>query len=130
MTSAEKRSLYRRMNLMSGHYMNLTPEPMELIRTRKKTIELRLYDEKRKAIRVGDKITFTNTEDQEDTLTVSVDDLYLFDSFEELYKALPLTECGYTEEDIDTASPSDMDIYYPKEKQAEYGVVGIKVKVI
>lgn len=115
---------------MNKHYMNLTPEPLELIRSGRKTIELRLYDEKRKAIRVGDTITFTNTEDQEDTLTVSVEDLYLFDSFEELYKELPLIECGYTEDDIDTASPSDMDIYYPKEKQAQYGVVGIKVKVI
>ena len=130
MTSAEKRSLYRRINLMSGHYMNLTPEPLELIRSGKKTIELRLYDEKRQAIKVGDTITFTNTEDPDDILTVTVEDLFLFDSFEELYKALSLTECGYTEEDIDTASPQDMDTYYPKEKQARYGVVGIKVKVI
>ena len=130
MTSAEKRSLYREINLMSGHYMNLTPEPLELIRSGKKTIELRLYDEKRQAIKVGDTITFTNTEDPDDILTVAVEDLFLFDSFKELYKALPLTECGYTEEDIDTASPQDMDIYYPKEKQAKYGVVGIKVKVI
>ena len=110
--------------------MNLTPEPLELIRSGKKTIELRLYDEKRQAIKVGDTITFTNTEDPDDILTVAVEDLFLFDSFKELYKALPLTECGYTEEDIDTASPQDMDIYYPKEKQAKYGVVGIKVKVI
>ena len=52
MTSAEKRSLYREINLMSGHYMELTPEPLELIRSGKKTIELRLYDEKRQAIKV------------------------------------------------------------------------------
>ena len=41
-----------------------------------------------------------------------------------------MLECGYTEEDIDSASPEDMELYYPKEKQAQYGVVGIKVKPI
>lgn len=59
-----------------------------------------------------------------------VDDLYRFDSFEELYKNLPLLECGYTEEDIDSASPKDMELYYSKEEQEQYGVVGIKVSLI
>ena len=38
-----------------------------------------------------------------------------------------MLECGYTEDDIKDASPDDMDIYYPKEKQNRYGVVGIRV---
>jgi ASC-1-like (ASCH) protein len=46
--------------------MNLTPSPLHMIREGKKTIELRLYDEKRKAISVGDTITFLNTEDAAD----------------------------------------------------------------
>jgi len=41
-----------------------------------------------------------------------------------------LLECGYTEEDIDTALPEDMEEYYSKEKQAQYGVVGIKISLI
>ena len=49
------------------------------------------------------------------------------DSFETLYSRLPLLDCGYTKEDVDTASPDDMDAYYPKELQQKYGVVGIKV---
>lgn len=36
-------------------------------------------------------------------------------------------KCGYTEEDIASASPDDMDAYYSKEKQKEYGVVGITI---
>lgn len=43
---------------------------------------------------------------------------------------LPLLECGYTEEDIDTASLVDMEEYYSKEKQAQYGVIGIKISLI
>lgn len=107
--------------------MNLTPSPLRMIREGKKTIELRLYDEKRKAISVGDTITFLNTEDAADTLMVKVKELCVFDSFEDLYQNLPLLECGYTDEDIATASPTDMEEYYSKEKQAQYGVVGIKI---
>lgn len=115
---------------MRRYIMNLTPSPLKLIREGKKTIELRLLDEKRKSISIGDTIIFVNTEDENDSLCVMVDDLYIFDSFEELYKNLPLLECGYTEEDIDSASPKDMELYYSKEKQEQYGVIGIKVSPI
>ena len=57
-------------------------------------------------------------------------DLHLFDNFAELYAAIPLLKCGYTESDVHTADPSDMDIYYSKEKQAAYGVVAIEIKLI
>ena len=43
--------------------MNLPPAPLKMIREGRKTIELRLYDEKRKQISIGDIITFVNTED-------------------------------------------------------------------
>ena len=115
---------------MQNHTMNLTPSPRHMIREGKKTIELRLYDEKRKAISVGDTITFLNTEDATDTLMVKVKELYIFDSFDDLYQNLPLLECGYTDDDIATASPTDMEMYYSKEKQTQYGVVGIKIALI
>ena len=111
------------------HAMQLQPSPFEMIRNGTKTIELRLFDEKRKKIRTGDTILFTNTESKE-TLEVKVLELLVFDSFETLYSRLPLTECGYTEEDIDTASPDDMNAYYPKEMQQKYGVVGIRVALL
>jgi len=109
--------------------MNLTPAPLKMIREGRKTIELRLYDEKRKQISIGDIITFVNTEDKDDELTARVTDLYVFNTFDELYKKLPLLECGYTEDDIASASPSDMELYYPKDKQKLYGVVGIKLSL-
>ena len=43
------------------HYMNLNPQPFEMIAQGKKTIELRLLDEKRKKIAAGDVLIFTNT---------------------------------------------------------------------
>ena len=112
---------------MKKHVMNLTPAPLRMIREGRKTIELRLYDEKRKQISIGDIIIFVNTEDKDDELTARVTDLYVFDTFEELYDRLPLLECGYTEDDIALASPADMELYYPKDRQKLYGVVGIKL---
>ena len=109
------------------HIMNLTPVPFNMICKGTKTIELRLYDSKRQKIQVGDKIVFINTDDPLKTVKVNVVDLYVFDSFKTLYSKLPLLECGYTKEDIDTASPHDMDKYYTKEEQKKHGVIGIKI---
>ena len=115
---------------MKEHVMNLTPAPMQEIRTGNKTIELRLNDEKRKQISVGDTIKFINTEDSNDTLRVKVVDLFLFSSFAELYDNLPLLNCGYNEDNINTASPDDMEMYYSREKQNKYGVVGIEISLM
>ncbi len=112
------------------HDMHLAPQPFGMIRSGRKTIELRLLDEKRKIIQVGDEIEFTNLKDRRQRCTVEVVALHPFASFQELYQHLPLLKCGYTEEDIGTASPSDMDQYYSPEAQARYGVVGIEVKLL
>lgn len=112
---------------MTIHVMNLNPAPFEMIRARQKTIELRLYDEIRRRIQVGDTIRFVNTQTGE-KLTAAVTELYVFDSFEALYQTLPLLDCGYTVETVAFARPEDMDAYYSNEAQRKYGVVGIKLK--
>ena len=108
------------------HEMKLHSSPFEKIKCGEKTIELRLYDEKRQKIKVGDNIVFTNTGNGE-KICATVKKLHRFDSFEELYKTLPLLQCGYTAEDVGTAHPSDMEQYYSAEEQKKYGVVGIEL---
>ncbi|MGN0477764.1 MAG: ASCH domain-containing protein [Ruminococcus sp.] len=111
------------------HNMKLNPEPFNMISSGQKTIELRLNDEKRQLINVGDKIVFTNTADSEQKITAVVVDLHKFNSFEELYDTLPLLKCGYTEKDIIKANPKDMELYYSKEQQKKYGVLGIEIRI-
>ena len=106
------------------HYMKLHPEPFAMIKSGKKTIELRLYDEKRQKIKVGDTIEFTDAVSGE-TLRATVTALHRFDNFAELYRSLPLLSCGYTEETVAEAKPSDMETYYTVVEQEKYGVVGI-----
>ncbi len=110
------------------HRMRLQPEPMEMIESGQKQFELRLNDEKRRALQNGDAIRFESTEDETETLYVSVEALYRFDSFDALYAALPLRAIGYSEETIAAASPRDMDAYYTPEEQAHWGVLAIRVR--
>ena len=110
------------------HYMNLASLPFEQIVSGAKTIELRLYDEKRQAVFEGDTIIFTNLADNRQ-ITVKVFKLHIFDTFIELYRSLPLSKCGYAEQDLETASPDDMLAYYSKEKQERYKVVGIEIEL-
>lgn len=117
------------MPTVKKHTMKLDSSPMKKIKDGKKTIELRLYDDKRKQISVGDIIIFVNRQDDDDRLQVTVKNLFIFKSFAELYKNLPLLKCGYTEDDVNAASPKDMESYYSEEKQNQYGVVGIEISL-
>lgn len=112
------------------HRMRLDPDPFARIETGEKTIELRLYDEKRRRIQAGDVIRFESTADDTDVLYARVEGLRFFPSFDELYAAFPLTACGYTAEEAKTASPRDMDRFYSPDAQATWGVVGIELMVL
>ena len=111
------------------HHMNLQPEPFSMIKSGQKTIELRLFDEKRRAVRIGDTILFSHR-DTKETLCCEVTALFPFPSFSALYAALPLLACGYTEETVKNASPEDMAQYYSREEEGRYGVLGIGIKCL
>lgn len=110
--------------------MKLAPKLFESIKSGEKTIELRLLDEKRQLINVGDTIVFTDTQNESNVIYTRVFNLHRFDSFEELYEALPLEKCGYSAHELSSAKPEDMEVYYSKDKQKKYGVVGIDLRVI
>lgn len=107
------------------HEMKLNNEPFECIKNGTKTIELRLNDEKRKLLTVGDYIEFANRVTNE-KLLVEVIYLFKYNSFEELYKHFNKIEMGYSINE--EANPKDMEKYYSKEEQEKYGVLGIKIK--
>ena len=106
------------------HEMKLNNEPFECIKNGTKTIELRLNDEKRKLLTVGDYIEFTNKVTNE-KLLVEVIDLFKYNSFEELYKHFNKIEMGYSINE--EANPKDMENYYSKEEQEKYGVLGLSL---
>ena len=105
------------------HKMKLNESPFERIKNGTKTIEFRLYDEKRKQIKMGDQIEFSKLPDLQEKLLVDVIELYRENTFENLFKKL------YTDEDEINRKTKSMKQYYPHEKEKEYGVLGIKIKI-
>ena len=109
------------------HKMNLWHVPFEKIKSGTKTIEMRLYDEKRSIIAVGDVIVFTDASNGEQ-LECSVLNLYRYANFDEMYKNHDKVSIGYHSDEL--ALPSDMLEYYSKEQIEKYGVVGIEISVL
>lgn len=109
------------------HEMMLNNEPYEKINAGTKTVELRLYDEKRQLLKVNDYIEFTNRKDKR-KLLVLIQGLKVYKNFAELYENYDKVSMGYDEEDI--ANPDDMKEYYPENEQQEYGVVAIEIKKV
>ncbi len=109
------------------HKMKLDDVPFQNIKKGTKKIELRLNDEKRQKVKEKDLIEFTNREKNE-KITVKVEGIYKYPNFEELYKHFDKKDLGYDERE--KASPKDMEKYYKKEEQDQYGVVAIKIQKI
>ena len=109
------------------HELHLHDGPFNLIKSGTKTIEMRLWDEKRKIIKVGDIIEFTNRSTKE-KIKAKVKALYNYSNFDELYKHFDKISLGYGIDE--EADPHDMDIYYPLDKQKELGVVAIEIELV
>ena len=105
------------------HKMKLNESPFERIKNGTKTVEFRLYDPKRQMIKVGDKIEFSKLPDLQEKILVDVTDLYRENTFERLFR-----ELYSNKEEILEKTKSMYDIYSP-EKEQQYGVLGIKIKI-
>lgn len=106
------------------HKMHLKNEPFRKISDGRKTVELRLNDEKRQQVKAGDYIEFSRLDNPDEKITVEVTALHRFNSFRELYAEVPKEKMGYRPEEV--PDPDHMDDFYPKEKQLQYGVLGIE----
>ena len=54
--------------------------------------------------------------------------IHLFNNFKELYNDFNSVSLGY--KNSEAKNPKDMEKYYSIEKQCQYGVVGIEIKLI
>ena len=105
------------------HKMKLNESPFERIKNGSKTIEFRLYDEKRQKVKIGDKIEFSKLPDLQEKLLVDVTGLFKENTFYELFKKL------YNNEEEIREKTNSMYEIYSKEKEIKYGVLGIKIKI-
>ena len=109
------------------HEMKLQEKYFNYMLNGTKKIELRLNDEKRRKIKIGDKIRFLKMPDLKEELIVEVMDLLCYDSFESLFKDYDislLSDISMTKEEL----LNILNEFYTKEEQQKYGVLGIYIK--
>lgn len=111
------------------HEMKLRAVYFDKIAFGEKVFEVRLNDEKRKAIAIGDTIVFRKLPELEEKIRAVVTDLLYFKSFEEMAKNLSSTEIGFE----NCSEKSIVDAYhefYSVEDENKFGVLAIKVKCL
>lgn len=106
------------------HEMKLNESLFERIKNGTKTIEFRLYDEKRKKVKIGDKIEFSKLPDLQEKILVDVLDIYRDETFENLFKKI------FTDKNEIARKTKSMYQFYSKEQEKQYGVVGIRIKLL
>ena len=111
----------------TDHFMKLKPAPFAAIQSGHKTLELRLNDEKRQKIKIGDTIVFTQTETGE-TIRAVVSDIRKYPDFEAMYAVEDPLAMGYSEDE--TADPLDMKQYYEEKEIKKHGTLAIEIRRI
>ena len=109
--------------------MKLQPEYYNFILNGTKRIEIRLYDEKRQQIKIGDVIKFLKEPELNDSFNAKVVGLLRYNSFEEMFKDFDisiLSDNSMTKDEL----ISVLEQFYTKEKQEKYGVLGIRIELI
>ncbi len=107
------------------HEMKLVDFAFKAIKNGEKDIEVRLNDEKRSKIKIGDTITFHHL-DTDEILIVKVINLYKFNTFEDLFNHFDYKRIGVKKND----TYKIMDNFYSKEEQEKYGALAIEIEVV
>ena len=110
------------------HEMKLFEEPFEKIKSGKKDIEVRLFDHKRKEIKIGDKIIFHKLPDKNENVSVLVIGFSIFSTFKDLFSNFDNSRFGHNDLSIDQQLERIRKIY-SQEEENRNGVVGIHIKL-
>ena len=110
------------------HEMKLQPKFFDFIKSGTKRIELRLYDEKRRNIELGDKIIFKKEPKLEEVVEATVVGLLRYKSFKELFEDFDmslLADKSMTKREL----LEGLEEFYTVEKQEEFEVLGTRIEL-
>lgn len=110
--------------------MKLQKDPFQKVALGIKTIELRLFDEKRHRLNIGDDIIFTEIAENPGKLAVRIKALYRYESFADLFTEISPERCGNSRGESIEDATSGMNKYYSESQIRKYGVLGIKMELI
>ncbi len=111
------------------HEMKLQAEYYNFILNGTKRIEIRLNDEKRQKIKIGDSIKFLKEPELKESFNAKVINLIKYKNFEDMFKDFDisvLADKTMTKEKLLNV----LEKFYTKEKQETYGVLAIVIDLI
>ena len=110
------------------YIMKLNPKYFEYIKNGTKRTEIRLNDEKRKNIKIGDEIVFLKEPELEEEITTQIVNIIVKRNFKELIRNLNVSEYSDKSESEEKFL-KDLYRFYTKDQEEKYGVVGIQIKI-
>ncbi len=112
-----------------SHTMSLSSKFFDLMCKNKKTVEIRLFDEKRRALSIGDTINFSCTESPEEKISRRITGLYRYDDFSSLINDFLPEELGCTILEAEDLKQTLYNIY-DRNDVNKYGALAIRVSNI
>ena len=106
---------------------HLDEDIFSLVKDGIKDVEVRVNDEKRRKLSIGDNVVFLNRGNESETLSTTITSLDYYDNFESLVKNYSIERMykeGLSKEDFIKL----LERFYTKEEQEEYGVVALVLK--
>lgn len=107
---------------------HLDSDIFDIIVNKDKNIEIRLNDEKRRKLKVGDTLVFLKRPDDIEKISATVTNLVYFDSFIDVTNYYDMKRVY-----LDNTSKEDyinlMKRFYSDEEVSKYGVVAIEFKL-
>ena len=104
--------------------IHLDSDIFEIVKNGTKTIELRLYDEKRRKLKVGDTLVFLKRPDDIEQIKTKITNLEVYKNFKELIKHYEMKEL-YLESYTKEMFLEELKRFYTEEDQEKYGVLAI-----
>jgi len=112
------------------HQMKLFREPFFRIKEGRKIIEVRLFDEKRQKVSIGDEIEFSLIDNLDEKILVKVVGLSRFKTFKDLYSSFHYSFFGHPHgTNLDNQLKDIMECY-SKEDEEKYGCLGIHIELV
>jgi ASC-1-like (ASCH) protein len=110
------------------YQLKVHEEPFERMQKGERVLEIRLFDEKRQRLKLGDWIEFADANDMKKTIRAEIIGLIRYKTFGDIVDDMPAALLGYEESEKGYLKSSMYEIF-TKEEEAANGVLGIRIRL-
>lgn len=112
------------------HNMSLYSEAFDKVRNGRAELEARLFDPKRRRVRIGDTIVFGKLPEKRKKVSVKVLGISRFNSFRDMFSNLDSQKFGHGKGTSVGQQIRRMMRYYTKKEEKKFGVVALHIKLL